>query len=42
MERSDTNILNVLIEKGMEEAMLTSHKRKGEMLRRKMQKVENP
>jgi hypothetical protein len=42
VERSDTNILNVLIEKEMEEAKLTFQKHKGKMLRQKMQKVEDP
>jgi hypothetical protein len=41
VERSDTNILNVLIEKEMEEVKLTFQKCKGEMLRQKMQKVED-
>jgi hypothetical protein len=34
--------LNELIGKEMEEVKLTFQKRKGEMLRQKMQKVENP
>jgi hypothetical protein len=42
MERSDTSLMNVLIEKEMEEAKLTFQKRKGEMLRQKMQKAEDP
>jgi hypothetical protein len=42
VERSNTNILNVLIEKEMEEEKLTFQKKKDEMLRQKMQKVENP
>jgi hypothetical protein len=42
MERSDTNILKVPIEKDMEEEKITFHKRKGEMFRQKMKKVEDP
>jgi hypothetical protein len=34
--------MNVLIEKEMEEAKLTFPKCKGEMLRQKMQNVEDP
>ena len=41
MEKSDTNPLNVLIGKEMEEEKLTFQKRKGKMLRQKMQKVED-
>jgi hypothetical protein len=42
VERSDTNLGNVPIEKEMEEANLTFQKHKGEMLRQKMQKGEDP
>jgi hypothetical protein len=42
VERSDTNLLNVSIEKDMEKLKLTFHKHKGEILRKKMQKVEDP
>jgi hypothetical protein len=42
VERSGTNLLNVLIEKEMEEAKPTFQKRKGEMLRQKMQKAKDP
>jgi hypothetical protein len=42
VERSDTNLFNVLIEKEMEEVKLTFQKHGGEMLRQKMQKVEDP
>ena len=42
VKRSDTNLGNVPIEKGMEEAKLTFQKSKGKMLRQKMQKVEDP
>jgi hypothetical protein len=42
VEKSDTNILNVMIEKEMEQVKLTFQKRKGEMLRQKMQKAEDP
>ena len=42
VERSGINILNVLIEREMEEAKLTFQKHKGEMLRQKMKKVEDP
>jgi hypothetical protein len=37
-----TNILNVLIEKEMEEVKLTFDKRKGKMLKKKMQKLGYP
>jgi hypothetical protein len=42
MESLDTNILNVPIEKGMEEVKLTFQKCKGEMLRQNMQKAKDP
>jgi hypothetical protein len=42
VEILDTNILNVPIGKYMEEEKITFHKCKGEMLRWKMQKVEDP
>jgi hypothetical protein len=42
VERSDTNILNALIERDMEEAKLTFQKCKGKMLRQKMQKAKDP
>jgi hypothetical protein len=42
VERSDINLLNVLIEREMEEVKLTFHKHKGEMSRQKMQKAEDP
>jgi hypothetical protein len=42
VERSNTNILNVLTKEEMEEAKLTFHKHKGEMLRQKMQKEKDP
>jgi hypothetical protein len=41
VEKLDTSLLNVSIEKYME-AKLTFQKNKGEMLRQKMQKVEDP
>jgi hypothetical protein len=42
VERLDTNIGNVQIEKGMEEVKITFQKHKDEMLRQKMNKVEYP
>jgi hypothetical protein len=42
VEGSDKNLLNVLIEKEMEEVKLTFQKLKGEMLRQKMQKAKDP
>jgi hypothetical protein len=42
MKILNTNILNVPIEKGMEEAKITFQKNKGEVLKQKMQKVEDP
>jgi hypothetical protein len=42
VEISNKNLLNVLIEKEMEEVKLTFQKRRGKMLRQKMQKVEDP
>jgi hypothetical protein len=41
MEKSDTNTMNVLIRKEME-VKLTFQKLKGEMLKQKMQKAEDP
>jgi hypothetical protein len=41
VERSDINPLNVSIEKNME-VKLTFQKHRREMLRQKMQKVEDP
>jgi hypothetical protein len=42
MEIYDTNIGNVLREREKEEVKHTFQKSKGEMLRQKMQKVEDP
>jgi hypothetical protein len=42
LEISDIILMNVLIEKEMEEAKLTFHKRKGEIWRQKMQKEKYP
>jgi hypothetical protein len=42
VEISDISLMNVLTEKEMEEVKLTFQKRKGEMLRKNMQKVEDP
>ena len=42
VERSDMSLMNVLTENEMEEAKLTFHKRRGEMLRQKMKKAEDP
>jgi hypothetical protein len=42
MKIFDTNLLNVLIERDMEEEKLTFHKHRGKMLRQKMQKAEDP
>ena len=42
MERSDISIMNVLIEKEMEEVKLTFQKCKREMLRQNMKKEEDP
>jgi hypothetical protein len=41
MEISDTSLLNVLIEKEMEEVKLTFQKRKDKMLRKKMKKEKS-
>jgi hypothetical protein len=42
LEISDIILMNVLIEKEMEEAKLTFQKRKGEIWRQKMQKEKYP
>jgi hypothetical protein len=42
VEKSDTNLTNVLTKKEMEEAKITFQKHRGEMLRQKMMKVEDP
>jgi hypothetical protein len=42
VEISNKDLGNVPIEKEIEEAKLTFQKRKGEMLRQTMQKVEDP